>query len=81
MYDHDHPVDSTYSLSFHDVTDETKAIFHEYFKNDHSAASTRHEHELRLQPSSSDSQLVVALLADRPIDSHVQDVSCLLAAW
>lgn len=64
IYDHDHSVDFAHSLNFRDVTDETKAIFREYFKNGHSAVSARHEHELRLQLSSSDPQLVETLLAD-----------------
>ena len=81
IYDHDHPVDSAHSLSFRDVTDEAKTIFHEYFKNGHSAASARHEHELCLQLSSSDPQLVETLLADRATNPNVQDVSRLLAAW
>ena len=81
IYDHDHPVDSARSLSFHDVTDDTKATYHEYFKNGHSAASARHEHELRLQLSSSDPQLVETLLADRATNPNIQDVSRLLAAW
>lgn len=81
IYDHDHPVHSAYSLSFRDVTDETKAFSHEYFKNGHSAASARHEHELHLQLSSSDPQLVETLLADRVTNPNVQDESRLLAAW
>ena len=81
IHDHDHPVDSAHSLSFRDVTDETKSIFYEYFKNGHSAASARHEHELRLQLSSSDPSLVETLLADRATNPNVQDVSRLLATW
>lgn len=81
IYDHDHPVDSAHSLSFRDVADETKATFYNYFKNGHSAASARHEHELRLQLQSSDPQLLETLLADRATNPNVHDVSRLLAAW
>ena len=77
-----------HSLSFHDVSDETKSTFYEYFKNGHSAAlaqhehaSAQHEHELCLQLSSSDPPLVETFLAERTTNPNVQDVSRLLAAW
>ena len=51
LYDHDHPIHSAHTLSFHDVSENTKSMFFEYFKCSHSAASARHEHELHLQLS------------------------------
>ena len=80
-YDHDHPIDSAHALSFRDVSEETREAFYEYFKSGHSAASARHEHELCLQLSSSNTSLVETLLADRSTNPNVQDVSRLLSAW
>ena len=81
IYDHDHPIDSAHTLSFRDVSEDTQEMFYEYFSMEHSVASARHEHELRLQLSSSESFLAETLLADRATNPNVQDVSRLFAAW
>jgi len=79
-YNHNHPIHSAHSLSFRDVSEETKAKFYKYFECGHSAASARHEHELHLQLSA-DSTLAEKLIADRATNPNVQDVSRLFKAW
>ena len=80
VYDHDHPINSAHVLSFRDVSEGTKTIFYEYFQCGHSAASARHEHELRLQLST-DSVDIERVLADRATNPNVQDVSRMFDAW
>ena len=79
-YNHNHPVNSAHSLSFHDVSEETKAKFYQYFACEHSAASARHQHKFHLQLSA-DAAVVEKLLADRATNPNVQDVSLLFQAW
>ena len=79
-YNHNHPVNAAHSLSFCDVSEETKAKFCKYFACRHSAASARHQHEFDLQLSA-DAALVEKLLADRATNPNVQDVSRLFQAW
>ena len=55
-------------------------MFFEYFKCGHSAASARHEHELRLQLST-DPVSIERVLADRSTNPNVQDVSRMFDAW
>ena len=80
VYDHDHPINSAHVLSFRDVSEGTKNMFFEYFKCGHSAASARHEHELRLQLST-DPVSIERVLADRSTNPNVQDVSRMFDAW
>ena len=79
-YNHNHPVNSAHSLSFRDISEETKAKFYQYFACGHSAASARHQHEFHLQLSA-DAAVVEKLLADRATNPNVQDVSRLFQAW
>ena len=79
-YNHNHPVNSAHSLSFCDVSEETKAKFYKYFACGHSAASARHQHKFHLQLSA-DVALVEKLLANRATNPHVQEVSRLFQAW
>ena len=72
-YNHNHPVNSTHSLSFCDISEETKTKFYQYFACGHSAASARHQHEFLLQLSA-DAAVVEKLLADRATNPNVQDV-------
>jgi len=48
-YNHNHPVNAAHSLSFHDISEETKAKFYKYLACGNSAASARHQHEFDLQ--------------------------------
>lgn len=79
-YNHNHPVNSAHSLSFRDISEETKTKFYQYFACGHSAASARHQHEFHLQLSA-DAAVVEKLLADRATNPNVQDVSRLFQAW
>ena len=80
IYNHNHPVIAAHSLSFCDVSEETKAKFYKYFACGHSAASARHQHKFYLQLFA-DAALVEKLLADRATNPNVQDVSRLFQAW
>lgn len=80
IYNHNRPITAAHSLSFRDISEETKAKFYKYFACGHSAASARHQHEFHLQLSA-DAALVEKLLADRATNPNVQDVSRLFQAW
>ena len=78
-FDHNHPIRAAHTLSFRDVSRETKKELTDLFEMGHNASSARHAHEQRLlYEAEVDKQ---AVLADRAQNPNPQDVYRLYGKW
>ena len=78
-FDHNHPIRAAHTLSFRDVSKETKKELTDLFEMGHNASSARHAHEQRLlYEAEVDKQ---AVLADRAQNPNPQDVYRLYGKW
>ena len=78
-YDHNHPIKAAHTLSFRDVSTDTKRELTDLFEMGHSASSARHAHEQRLLHEAEMNKQVV--LADRAQNPNPQDVYRLYDKW
>ena len=78
-FDHNHPIKAAHTLSFRDVSTDTKKELTDLFEMGHSASSARHAHEQRLlHEAEMDKQV---MLADRAQNPNPQDVYRLYDKW
>lgn len=77
-FNHNHPIESAHTLSFHPVSNETKQKIFEYFQKGHTASSAYHWHETKLFLDSGKGQL---LLVDRASNPTKSDFSHLYEEW
>ena len=78
-FDHNHPVQAAHTLSFRDVSKETKKELSDLFEIGHNASSARHAHEQKLlYEADTDTQVI---LADRAQNPNLQDVCRLYDRW
>ena len=78
-FDHNHPIGAAHTLSFRDVSKETKKELTDMFEMGHNASSARHAHEQRLLYEAEVNKQV--LLADRAQNPNPQDVYRLYDKW
>ena len=80
-FTHNHPVTSAHTLSFRDVTEETKQAFFDLFSVGHSAATAKHTYEQQLMNSAETEAEMQTSLADRSKNPLVQDIYRLFRKW
>ncbi len=68
-YNHNHPIESAHSLSFHPIHQETKEFFFKLFQVGHSASSAFHWSEIKILLDNDDDQLAFADRALNPAKS------------
>ncbi len=78
-FSHNHPVKAAHTLSFRDVSTDTKKEMTDLFEMGHSASSARHAHEQKLLYETEESKQVT--LADRAKNPNPQDVCRLYNKW
>lgn len=79
-FNHNHPIKAAHTLSFRDVSAETKKEMKELFEMGHNASSARHAHEQRLLYEAEEQDMQV-VLADRAKNPNPQDVRRLYDKW
>ncbi len=78
-FTHNHLISAAHTLSFRDVSDETKKEFTALFEMGHSASSARYAHEQKLLCEAElDNQVA---LADRSVNPNPQDICRLYDKW
>ena len=78
-FNHNHPVKAAHTLSFRDVSTETKKEMTDLFEMGHNASSARHAHEQRLLCEAEVNKQVT--LADWAQNPNPQDVCRLYSKW
>ena len=77
-FDHNHSINVAHTLSFRDVSTDTKWELTDLFEMGHSASSARHAHERLLHEAETNKQV---MLADRAQNPNPQDVYRLYDKW
>ena len=78
---HNHPLASAHTLSFRDVSEETKQAFSYLFSVRHSASTAKHTHEQQLMNNAETEAEMQTFLADRSKNPLTQDVCRLFRKW